>query len=282
MPRAAHCLNPLMMVDVSSRSDPPRKCCLSIVIPAYNEEARLGRVLEDYLVFFEQQEAFEWEIVVALNGCNDGTELVVASFHERDSRIRMIVNPEPIGKGGAILEGIDVASSKDLIGFVDADGATDAKSFYTIAQAAQGCDLACGSRWLPESDVVRAQGLGRRFLSRLFNWWVNAFFFLGVRDTQCGAKVFQAGLLKDIRPKLVIADMAFDVNLLFLVKKSGGSICEVPIRWEDQLGSKVHLIRTSLSMALSIIRLRWIYSPLAFLRPCFRPLEMWIYNRLHR
>jgi hypothetical protein len=102
-----------------------------------------------------------------------------------------------------------------------------------------------------------------------------------IKDTQCGAKVIRRAAVEKVHSSLCIADMAFDINLLYLLKREGFSVLEVPTEWTDMAGSKVVLGRTSFTMLLSVIRLRWIYSPFAPLRKIFRPMENWIYRKLH-
>jgi hypothetical protein len=104
-----------------------------------------------------------------------------------------------------------------------------------------------------------------------------------IKDTQCGAKVMRRQAVEKIHSALRIADMAFDINLLYSLKREGFRILEVPTEWTDKLGSKVTLFRTSLTMFLSVVRIRLIYSPRIYklLRP-LRPLETWIYKKLRQ
>src|SRR5204862_7793844 len=120
----------------------------------------------------------------------------------------------------------------------------------------------------------------RQFASRAFHLIVPTLFWLNIKDTQCGAKVMRRQVVEKIHPWLRIADMAFDINLLYAIKRAGFKTLEVPTEWTDKIGSKVVLGRTSLIMLLSAIRLRLFYSPFyKMLRP-LRPIETWIYLRL--
>ncbi|HBT22116.1 MAG TPA: hypothetical protein DEA68_05735 [Verrucomicrobiales bacterium] len=103
---------------------------------------------------------------------------------------------------------------------------------------------------------------------------------MGIRDSQCGAKVMKREAVEAIHSQLTVADMAFDINLLFALKRSGFSVLEVPTEWTDQVGSKVELGRTSFVMLLSVIRLRLYYSPFYRLLAPLRPLEAWLYRKL--
>ena len=127
---------------------------------------------------------------------------------------------------------------------------------------------------------VRQTTRKRQFASRLFHAVVRMFFWMGIRDTQCGAKVMHRTAVEQIHSYLRLADLAFDINLLYAIKRAGFRIVEVPTEWTDKIGSKVVLGKTSLIMLLSAIRLRLVYSPIyKFLRP-LRPIEAWIYQKL--
>jgi hypothetical protein len=121
----------------------------------------------------------------------------------------------------------------------------------------------------------------RRFVSRGFHLIVEVLFGMHIRDTQCGAKVMRRQAVERIHSALRIADMAFDINLLYSLKHAGFRILEVPTEWTDKIGSKVTLFRTSLTMFLSVVRIRLIYWPVVYrwLGP-LRPLETWIYKKL--
>jgi hypothetical protein len=141
-------------------------------------------------------------------------------------------------------------------------------------------DCVIGSRWLPGSVLRQEQSGKRRFASRVFHVVVQSLFRLNVKDTQCGAKVMRRHVVEKIHPMLRIADMAFDINLLYAIKREGFKILEVPTEWTDKLGSKVVLGRTSLTMLLSVIRLRLVHSPCYPLLRWLRPVETWLYMKL--
>lgn len=253
---------------------------LLLLIPAYNEEQRIEPVLRDYARFFEAHYRGRTEIVVVLNGCRDNTEAIVKRVAADHPMVRSLVFHDPIGKGGALIEGLKLAPTADLIGYVDADGATPPRAFLDLVQHTDRADCVIGSRWLPESILHQTQSNRRQLASRIFHGIVQLLFGMNIRDTQCGAKIIRRHAVEAIHPALQIADMAFDINLLYALKKAKFTIAEVPTEWTDQIGSKVKLGRTSLTMLLSVIRLRLFYSPIyRWLRP-FRPLETWVYRKL--
>ena len=253
---------------------------LRLLIPAYNEEHRIEPVLRDYASYFRARYAGRFEILVVLNGCRDHTADVVRRVAADFAEIRHLNFPDPIGKGGALIEGLKSAREFDLIGYVDADGATGPEAFFALVRLADQADCVIGSRWLPGAVLHQAQTSRRQFASRMFHLIVQGLFWMNIHDTQCGAKVLHRPVVESIHSSLTIADMAFDINLLYVLKRHGYRILEVPTEWTDKIGSKVTLGKTSLTMLLSVIRLRLIYSPIyPWLGP-FRPLERWLYVKL--
>ena len=251
-----------------------------LLIPAYNEEARIEPVLREYADYFRKNYAGECQLVVVLNGCVDNTVGVVKRVAETHPEVSWLEFPDPIGKGGALIEGLKLAPLGDLIGYVDADGATSAKAFHDLVKHWDKADCVIASRWLPGAVLHQQQTGKRQFASRVFHLIVQSLFWLNIKDTQCGAKVMRRQVVEKIHPMLRIADMAFDINLLYAIKRAGFKILEVPTEWTDKIGSKVMLGRTSLTMLLSIIRLRLVHSPFYPLLKPLRPLETWIYLKL--
>jgi glycosyltransferase involved in cell wall biosynthesis len=236
--------------------------------------------VRDFAQHFRQHYAGQFQIVVVLNGCVDDTAAVVRRVAEDFAEIRTLEFPDPIGKGGALIEGLKLAPTADLIGYVDADGATPPAAFLKLARLSDQADCVIASRWLPGAVLHQSQSSRRQFASRVFHLIVQLLFWMNIKDTQCGAKVLRHAAVERIHPALRIADMAFDINLLYDLKREGFQILEVPTEWTDKIGSKVILGKTSLAMLLSVIRLRLVYSPFyPWLRP-FRPLETWIYQKL--
>ena len=253
---------------------------LLILIPAYNEEARIEPVLRDYAQFFQQHYSGKFRIFVVLNGCTDDTLGVVKRVAADFPEVRALEFRSAIGKGGALIEGLRLASLGDLIGYTDADGATPPHAFLKLVKKMDEADCVIGSRWIAGAVIHQSQTGKRQFASRIFHFIVQLLFWMNIRDTQCGAKVLKREAAEKIHPFLQIADMAFDINLLFALKRAGFKILEVPIEWTDQIGSKVTLTRTSLTMFLSVVRVRLIYSPFYKLLRPLRPLEVWIYKKL--
>jgi glycosyltransferase involved in cell wall biosynthesis len=237
---------------------------ISIIVPAYNEEQRLGKMLERYQNYFEPIYGQKFEILVILNGCKDNTEGIAQKYSEKYSTIKYSNFSDPIGKGGAIAEGYKIAAAK-LVAYSDADGSAGPEMIEKLFQVLRDRpEVACaiGSRNLPESQTQGRTGF-RKILTRGFNLTVNTLFGLNLRDTQCGAKALRHETMQAVLPHLSISNLSFDVNLLFEVKRTGGKIEEVPIVWTDDHDSTIKKpIKTSLIMFLSVLRLRAFYSPL--------------------
>ncbi|HEX5275342.1 MAG TPA: dolichyl-phosphate beta-glucosyltransferase [Candidatus Rubrimentiphilum sp.] len=226
---------------------------LRIVIPAYNEALRIGPVLREYCAHFLGSAT----IVVVANGSTDDTLNVVRQAQREFNNLEILEIRRRVGKGGAVRAGFQTGT-EPFLGFTDADGSTSAVEFERLYRSLRDgdADAVIGSRWLPDSRITYAQGLSRRFVSRGFNLLTRALFGLRFADTQCGSKIFKRTALSHVNETLEHAGFAFDVELLWALRRKGNLIIEVPIAWNDTAGSKVQLLRTSWSMFASVVRLR--------------------------
>jgi glycosyltransferase involved in cell wall biosynthesis len=256
---------------------------LLLLIPAYNEESRIEPVLRDYAQYFQKNFQGKFQLVVVLNGCTDDTIGVVRRVAADYPSISAQEFRAAIGKGGALIEGLRLAPLGDLIGYVDADGATPPQAFHDLVRHMDKADCVIGSRWVPGSILHVEQSGRRQFASRIFHFIIEFLFHMRIKDTQCGAKVMRREAVEKIHSMLCIADMAFDINLLYSLHRAGYRIIEIPTEWTDKIGSKVSLFRTSLVMFLSAVRVRLIYSRRLYslLRKLgLRPIEAWVYRKL--
>ena len=248
---------------------------ISIVIPAHNEEHRLPPMLEAYAKYFTEKYGNEAELIVVANFCNDRTAEVARGIGLRYPQVKVIEEAKRVGKGGAVLLGAQSAEG-DLIGFVDADGATSPEAFDDLVQKISLDGGIIASRWMKGSDVSPKQPLSRRVASRCFNLLVRVLFGLKLKDTQCGAKLFRREVIQPVLRNLGVTNWAFDVDMLFQTKRLGASIREVPTVWRDVTGSKVEIGRSSVNMFVAMIRLRMFYSPWRFMIPILKPLAEWL------
>jgi len=224
---------------------------VDIVIPAHNEEHRLGRTLSAYRAACPDAYRF-W---IALDGCTDGTAAVAAEHAAEDARVHVIEYPK-LGKGGVIMETFRRCDA-ELVGFVDADGATPPSELRRLARAALRADGAIASRRHPTAVVPAQRPLKRRIASAGFSLGVRALFQLPYSDTQCGAKVLRRHVVEQCMPLLSARDLLFDVDLLVTATRLGFRIVEVPTIWVDRPGSRVRA-SDSQRMAASSVRL-WMH-----------------------
>lgn len=243
---------------------------LSIIIPAYNEEKRIGQTLEDYGLFFEKlriKKILDYELLVVINNTKDKTEDIVKIYSRHNKNIKYL-NFKQGGKGFAVKEGFKAAIKNEkntLIGFVDADCSTPPAAFYDLVKNIKNNDGIIASRWLKNSIIKTKQTLLRRFLSRGFNYLVKFLFIMNYNDTQCGAKLFKREVISKITNGLNITQWAFDVNLLYLCKVHKFKIIEFPTTWEDKKDTKLNVTRVPFGMFSGILRLRLMNSPFKFL-----------------
>ena len=235
---------------------------VSIIIPAYNEGNRIGNTLKDYVGFFSRISKDKFEILVILNGCTDNTLEIVKKFRKDGVRYKNFTGK--IGKGGAIIEGFKMANG-EVIGFVDADLSTRPEAFYDLIMRIGDYDGIIASRWIKGAKIEVKQHLARRISSRGFNILVRLLFGIRIRDTQCGAKLFKKHAIKKIVNNLGISNWAFDIDLLYSMKKNNFEVIEVPTEWSEPGDSHLNLKKTIPEMFLAIIRLRLIYSPFRFI-----------------
>jgi glycosyltransferase involved in cell wall biosynthesis len=254
---------------------------ISIVIPAYNEEKRIGKMLDGYGGFFaekkKKKEIEDFEILVVINNTKDRTEEVVKEFSKKYREIRYL-NFKQGGKGFAIIEGFKDALKREneLIGFADADMATPPSAFYDLIKVLkknQRIDGVIANRWDKRSNIKLKQNFIRRAISRGGNWVVKTLFLLPFSDTQCGAKMFRRRVLEKSIGRLITSNWGFDIALLFCLKKEAKArIVSIPTTWEDKQESKINLKRTPFLVLASVIRLRLIHSPFKFMVRAYRKL----------
>jgi glycosyltransferase involved in cell wall biosynthesis len=232
---------------------------LDVVIPAYNEEDRIGRTLAVYRKALPEQDT---RFLVALDGCSDSTADIVRELQARDRRIELYDFPK-LGKGGVILESFR-RSGGDLVAFVDADCATPPGELRRLVDVAMrpGVDGAIASRRHPASVLPRRRTLRRRVTSTAYVALVHALFGLPYRDTQCGAKVLRRGAVEQIVLYVSSRDLVFDVDVLLVARALDLHVMEVPTVWIDQAGSRIDTMGDSRRMAAGLLRL-WLQHRLA-------------------
>jgi glycosyltransferase involved in cell wall biosynthesis len=232
---------------------------ISIVVPAWNEEDRLGSTLKEYLPKLEQC-GLPYEVIVVTDGSTDGTARLARSYRSRG--VYALEFPDRLGKGGATLRGMQ-AARYSRVGFVDADGSLAVGDLMKLVHALDSTDCVIASRWLSGSIVPERLPPVRRLASRTWNYMVKLMLGLPYKDTQCGAKFFRTYAVHQVIPRVELMNWAFDVALLFHLRRSGYSIAEVPVTWRHDDRSKLPLIRTMADMFVSLLAMRIANGPIS-------------------
>lgn len=233
---------------------------IAIIIPAYNEERRIGNTIDAYHAFFAEQRSngLEADLLVVLNGCRDNTRSIIEQRQKHMPSLSFIDLPTA-GKGLAIKHGFLKALEKeyDQIGFVDADMATAPDQFLALIRRTGAHDGVIASRYMPGSTVTPRRPLMKEWGRRIiYHSLIRILFGLSLHDYQCGAKLFSANTLRTIAPLLTIHQWAFDVELLYLYKKHGFTIQEIPTIWHDQAFSTLTPFRSGMRMLAALVDLR--------------------------
>jgi dolichyl-phosphate beta-glucosyltransferase len=230
---------------------------LSVVIPAYNEERRLGVSLPELLAFLEAS-GWRYEVIVADDGSSDRTGEIVREAAAGHCCVRLLELAHR-GKGHAVRCGM-LSAGGDLVLFTDADLSTPpAEVCRLLAAIDDGADIAIGSRALEDSQILLHQPWWRRAMGRAFNLMVRVGAVSGIKDTQCGFKLFTRRAVSILLPRCRVDGFGFDVEVLYLARLAGLRIAEVPVRWVNSPESKVRVLVDPLQMAADVMWMRWMH-----------------------
>ncbi len=230
----------------------------SIVIPAYNEGERLGATLEKVLAYVRAQGwNAEVEVIVVNDGSRDNTAALVRGFAEKNPMLRLVENPGNRGKGYAVRNGM-LNARGEVVVFSDADLSSPIEEMpKLLAALAAGADIAIGSRWLRTELQTRRQSLHRQLFGRVFNLLLRIILGLRFTDTQCGFKAFTRRAAQTILPLQRIERWGFDPEILFLARKFGFRVEEVPVLWGHSGGTRIHPLVDGARMFEEMLRIRW-------------------------
>jgi dolichyl-phosphate beta-glucosyltransferase len=227
----------------------------SVIIPAYNEAARLPRYLKDVLAYFEARDE-AYEVIVVDDGSEDGTADRVREVAAGRPGVIVHALDRNRGKGHAVRAGMARAVG-ELRLMADADGATPIAEVARLeAAVTAGADLAVGSRVLEDPAVIREVRVHRKLSGHVFNFLLRRLGAAPVLDTQCGFKLFRGAAAAALFPQLTTDGFGFDVELLMLAKRGGFRVAEVAVNWADQPGSKVRVLREGPRMLYEVLAAR--------------------------
>jgi dolichyl-phosphate beta-glucosyltransferase len=240
---------------------------LSIVIPAYNEEGRLGRGLARIREYFSGSRMppsvapeigmHQLEILIVDDGSKDGTTRIAEEWARELPCVRLVSNGENRGKGYSVRHGMLEARGR-LALFTDADLSSPIEEIdKLLAAIAAGNDIAIGSRALDRSLISIHQSRHRELGGIVFNGLVRVVTGLPFHDTQCGFKLFRREPARIIFEQQRIERFGFDPEILFLAKRHGLRIAEVPVRWAHDPATKVQVLRDSVMMFRELVAIRW-------------------------
>ena len=229
---------------------------LTVIIPAFNEEKRLGPTLEKVCRYLQK-----WrnpsEILVVDDASTDGTLALAKKWQKKYPRsIRVITYPHNVGKGGAVRAGV-LAARGNYILFSDADLSTPIEETEKLWKAMDHADMAVGSRALKDSNIVIPQPALRKLSGWVFRTLTHLITVSVVRDTQCGFKMFSRPLGLKVMKAQRVARFGFDVEMIFLAVKYGYKVAEVPVTWADSPNSTVNPFKDGLRMFGNLLEIRW-------------------------
>jgi dolichyl-phosphate beta-glucosyltransferase len=228
---------------------------ISIVIPAKDEEERLPQFLKTVIAHCNES-AYKYEVIVVDDGSSDGTSAVAREFCKNFPGLQIIRLEQNRGKGHAVRCGILSARGKIRL-FLDADGSTPVSEIEkNLHYFNEGFDIVIGSRVIEGNErSVKARSY-RKLMGFIFNALVHTFLIKGIKDTQCGFKMFRDSIVGPLWTKVHLDGFGFDLEVLFLAEQMGYNVKEVPVNWTHVDGSKIRLGKDSMQMLGNIFQIR--------------------------
>jgi dolichyl-phosphate beta-glucosyltransferase len=228
----------------------------SVILPAYNESARIAATL-DRILAHASDRGWTVEVIVVNDGSSDDTAAIVREYAAKHAALRLLENPGNRGKGYSVRNGM-LHAAGDILLFSDADLSSPIEEADKLFGAiAGGADIAIGSRWVDRRLQIRRQPLYRRLFGRVFNLALRIILGLQFKDTQCGFKAFTRRSAQAIFPLQKIERWGFDPELLYLARKFGFVVSEVPVAWSHREGTRIHPLRDGIRMFGELLRIRW-------------------------
>ncbi len=229
--------------------------CLSLVIPAYNEESRIGATLRHVLAYLDAQ-PYSAEVIVVDDGSVDGTGRITRAAFAARKNAHLLSHHTNRGKGAAVRTGMSAARGSYRV-FYDADASTPIEELEKLRPRFEdGADIVIGSRALADSDIQVRQSWYREAMGRIFNIMLRALALTPFRDTQCGFKGFTAPAAEVVFSRQTQEGFAFDTEILFIAAGMGLRIDEVPVRWVNCSHTRLRPFHHVPRMFLDMLRLR--------------------------
>lgn len=227
---------------------------ISLILPAFNESGTIAETVREASAYFRERSR-RYEIIVAADG-TDGTREICRRLAAEEPSVRVIGEEARRGKGRGVREAVAIASGA-IIGYADADNKVPISEFDLVAPWLKTYPIVVGSRALAQSRIERHQPLYRRAGSVGFHWFMQTVVGLpGIHDSQCGFKFFHHAVAQDLFSRQRIDGYMFDVEILYLARRRGYRVREVPIRWRDDADSRLDLISGNLRNVRDIFRIR--------------------------
>ncbi|HYO15504.1 MAG TPA: dolichyl-phosphate beta-glucosyltransferase [Thermoanaerobaculia bacterium] len=225
---------------------------LSVVIPAFNESLRLGPTLRRVVEYLKQS-GLSYEVLVVDDGSTDGTSEVARQFASEGVRVlRQEVNR---GKGAVLKAGVLESRGREVL-LCDADLSTPIEDIERLRPHLDEAEVVLGSRAVASSQIEQHQPFYREMMGRTFNFIIQLVGVRGLRDTQCGFKLLDGDVARQLFAELQIQRFAYDVELVWLARRHGYRVAEVGVRWKDSPSSKVNPLTDSFRMFLDVLSLR--------------------------
>jgi dolichyl-phosphate beta-glucosyltransferase len=249
-------------VNLKSEIRSPKSDVASLVIPAYNERNRIEACLRPVAEWVRSRPGgWDWEVILMDDGSSDGTQAAARQLAEQlGLPLQILRHEKNRGKGCALRAGV-LASSGDPVLISDVDLSTPLAEWLKLAERLPSHPIAIGSRALEENLVRRRQPFYRRLLGKTGNLLVRFLAVPGIRDTQCGFKLFRGDVARDLFRRARIDGFAYDMEILYLAQQRGLAIAEVPVLWFNSPDSRVSLFRDALPTLWDLLRLRWLHRP---------------------
>jgi dolichyl-phosphate beta-glucosyltransferase len=232
----------------------------SLVVPAFNEAGRIERSIAEIAAWRRSRPGgWDWEVIIVDDGSTDSTgDLARRAAEEEGLPLTLLRHERNRGKGAAIRTGV-LESTGDQVLVTDTDLSTPLAEWVKLAERLPTHPVAIGSRAIDEDLVRRRQPFYRQFMGKSFNTFVRLLALSGIHDTQCGFKLFRVDVARELFSQARIDRFAYDVEILYLARRAGIPIAEVPVLWFNSPESKVAVVKDSLRMLRDLLRLRWIH-----------------------